>query len=72
MQNQVLHLQDKVGPFARSAADAVLVLDTIRGRDPADASSFDSHMEDPFTLPIQNLTVGYLPQTPDSVSLAAT
>ena len=72
MQNQVLHLQDKVGPFASSAADAVLVLDTIRGRDPADASSFDSHMEDPFTLPIQNLTVGYLPQTPDSVSLAAT
>ncbi|KAL3138617.1 hypothetical protein ABBQ32_006381 [Trebouxia sp. C0010 RCD-2024] len=61
---------DKVGPFARSAADAVLVLDSIRGRDPADFSSFDSHMEDPFTLNIQDLTVGYLPQTPDTATEA--
>lgn len=61
-------LQDKVGPFARSAADAAVVLDTIRGRDPQDPSSFDSHLEDPFTLAIQNLTVGYLPQTPPPVS----
>ena len=63
-----LCLQDKVGPFARSAADAAVVLDAIRGRDPGDPSSFDFHMDDPFSLSIQNLTVGYLPQTPATVS----
>ena len=64
-------LQDKVGPFARSAADAAVVLDIIRGRDPDDPSSFDPHLEDPFSITIQNLTVGYLPETPAAVSFSA-
>ena len=65
-------VQDKVGPFARSAADAAIVLNAIRGQDPNDPSSFDSHMDDPFSLSIQNLSVGYLPQTPNIVSLPLT
>ena len=31
-----MDLQDKVGPFARSAADAAVVLYIIRGADPTD------------------------------------
>ena len=38
LQGFVMVLQDKVGPFARSAADATVVLDIIRGADPADPS----------------------------------
>ncbi len=64
-------LQDKVGPFARSAADAAVVLDVIRGRDPGDPSSFDTHLDDPFGLDVLDLTVGYLPNTPPIVSYAA-
>lgn len=55
---------DKVGPFARSAADAAVVLDVIRGRDPGDPSSFDTHLDDPFGIDVLDLTVGYLPNTP--------
>lgn len=61
-------LQDKVGPFARSAADAAVVLDIIRGQDPQDPSSFDTHLDDPFGINVQTLTVGYLPGTPAIVS----
>ena len=60
-------MQDKVGPFARSAADAAVVLDTVRGRDPADPSSFDADLQDPFSLNVQSLTVGVLPNTPSIV-----
>lgn len=62
-------LQDKVGPFARSAADAAVVLDTVRGQDPADPSSFDADLQDPFSLNVQSLTVGVLPNTPSVVRL---
>ena len=65
-----MDLQDKVGPFARSAADAAVVLDIIRGADPADPSSRDTPLEDPFEIDVQSLTVGYLPSTPAAVSHA--
>lgn len=67
----VMLLQDKVGPFARSAADAAVVLDVIRGRDPGDPSSSDTHLDDPFGLDVLDLTVGYLPNTPPIVSYTA-
>ena len=63
-------LQDKVGPFARSAADVAVVLDIIRGRDSGDPSSFDTHLDDPFAMNVQNLTVGYLSDTPTTVSFS--
>ena len=64
----MLLLQDKVGPFARSAADVAVVLDTIRGRDPGDPSSFDAHLDDPFTMDVTKLTVGCLSDAPATVS----
>ncbi len=68
---QPVMLQDKVGPFARSAADAAVVLDVIRGRDPGDPSSSDTHLDDPFGIDVLDLTVGYLPNTPPIVSYTA-
>lgn len=57
-------LQDKVGTFARTAADAAVVLDAIRGRDPRDPSSFDSPLKGPFGpgsgLDATTLAVGYV------------
>ncbi|GAA0149316.1 ligase [Lithospermum erythrorhizon] len=51
---------DKLGPFCRSAADCAIVLDAIRGKDPDDLSSRDIGFDDPFTVDISKLTVGYL------------
>ncbi|XP_016504312.1 uncharacterized protein LOC107822294 isoform X2 [Nicotiana tabacum] len=51
---------DKLGPFCRSAADCVVVLDAIRGKDPDDLSSRDIALVDPFSVDITKLTVGYL------------
>eukprot|EP00891_Asterochloris_glomerata_P006380 jgi/Astpho2/6380/e_gw1.00091.15.1_t len=55
---------DKVGTFARTAADAAVVLDAIRGRDPRDPSSFDSPLKGPFGpgsgLDATTLAVGYV------------
>ncbi|XP_018721331.2 glutamyl-tRNA(Gln) amidotransferase subunit A [Eucalyptus grandis] len=51
---------DKLGPFCRSAADCAIVLDAIRGRDPDDPSSRDIPLDNPFTVDITKLTVGYL------------
>eukprot|EP00262_Sarcandra_glabra_P015910 TRINITY_DN5013_c0_g2_i1.p1 TRINITY_DN5013_c0_g2~~TRINITY_DN5013_c0_g2_i1.p1 ORF type:complete len:458 (-),score=81.37 TRINITY_DN5013_c0_g2_i1:29-1369(-) len=51
---------DKLGPFCRSAADCAIVLDAIRGKDPDDLSSRDVSLEDPFSIDITKLTVGYL------------
>ena len=65
----LLRLQDKVGPFARSAADAAVVLDVIRGRDAADPSSFNADLEDPFGIDVRSLTVGVLSNTPTIVRL---
>lgn len=53
-------MQDKLGPFCRSAADCAIILDTIRGKDPDDASSRDISFGDPFSVDIKKLRVGYL------------
>ncbi|KAF9668135.1 hypothetical protein SADUNF_Sadunf15G0097000 [Salix dunnii] len=50
---------DKLGPFCRSAADCTVVLDTIRGKDPDDLSSRYITLDDPFSVDIKRLTVGY-------------
>ncbi|CBI39991.3 unnamed protein product, partial [Vitis vinifera] len=51
---------DKIGPFCRSAADCSIILDAILGKDPDDPSSKDISLDDPFSVDITNLTVGYL------------
>ncbi|CAN6464615.1 unnamed protein product [Victoria cruziana] len=51
---------DKLGPFCRSASDCGVLLDIIRGKDPEDLSSRTIHLEDPFSIDISKLTVGYL------------
>ncbi|XP_038905194.1 glutamyl-tRNA(Gln) amidotransferase subunit A [Benincasa hispida] len=51
---------DKLGPFCRSAVDCTVILDVIRGKDPHDLSSVESSLEDPFSVDISKLTVGYL------------
>ncbi|KAL0736378.1 hypothetical protein Bca4012_012588 [Brassica carinata] len=50
---------DKLGPFCRTAADCALVLDAIKGKDPDDLSSREIAFEDPFSVDITKLTVGY-------------
>lgn len=60
--------QDKLGPFCRSAVDCAVILDIIRGRDPDDPSSKDMPFEDPFTVDITKLTVGYLVDAESDVS----
>ncbi|XVF49479.1 hypothetical protein PTKIN_Ptkin04bG0016100 [Pterospermum kingtungense] len=51
---------DKLGPFCRYATDCAIILDAIRGKDPDDHSSRDIMFEDPFSVDITKLTVGYL------------
>ncbi|XP_031385612.1 uncharacterized protein LOC116199413 isoform X2 [Punica granatum] len=51
---------DKLGPFCRTAADCAIILDAIRGKDPDDLSSRDISLDNPFTVDITKLTVGYL------------
>ncbi|XP_011040306.1 PREDICTED: glutamyl-tRNA(Gln) amidotransferase subunit A, mitochondrial isoform X1 [Populus euphratica] len=51
---------DKLGPFCRSAEDCTVVLDTIRGKDPDDLSSRYIPLDDPFSVDIKRLTVGYM------------
>ncbi|KAG5537337.1 hypothetical protein RHGRI_024700 [Rhododendron griersonianum] len=51
---------DKLGPFCRGAADCTVVLDAIRGQDPDDLSSRNTSLDDPFSVDIAKLTVGYL------------
>ncbi|KAJ0988704.1 hypothetical protein J5N97_007060 [Dioscorea zingiberensis] len=51
---------DKLGPFCRSAMDCAIVIDAIRGKDPDDLSSRHIFLDDPFSIDISNLTVGYL------------
>lgn len=55
-----LRLQDKLGPFCRSAVDCAIVLDAIRGKDGSDPSSREVALGDPFHVDITKLTVGYL------------
>jgi Asp-tRNA(Asn)/Glu-tRNA(Gln) amidotransferase A subunit family amidase len=47
---------DKIGPMARTAEDCALVLDAIRGADPADPSTRDAAFR--FTKKKRNLRVG--------------
>ncbi len=49
---------DKVGPLARSVEDCALVLDAIRGADPADPTTVDAAFR--FTEKKKNLRVGYV------------
>lgn len=51
---------DKLGPLCRSAVDCAIVLDVIRGKDPDDFSSRKIFLDDPFSVDITKLTVGYL------------
>ncbi|KAG9447347.1 hypothetical protein H6P81_013475 [Aristolochia fimbriata] len=51
---------DKLGPFCRSAVDCAVILDAIRGKDPDDISSREVFLEDPFSVDITKLTVGYI------------
>ncbi|XAR50416.1 hypothetical protein NMG60_11004735 [Bertholletia excelsa] len=51
---------DKLGPFCRSAEDCSVVLDALRGKDPDDLSSRDMCLDDPFSVDITKLTVGYV------------
>lgn len=51
---------DKLGPFCRSAADCSVILDAIRGKDPDDLSSRDIPFDDPFSVDITQLSVGYM------------
>ncbi|KAL9809619.1 putative glutaminyl-tRNA synthase (glutamine-hydrolyzing) [Arabidopsis thaliana] len=50
---------DKLGPFCRTAADCAVILDAIKGKDPDDLSSREIAFEDPFSVDITKLTVGY-------------
>ncbi|KAD4385906.1 hypothetical protein E3N88_26075 [Mikania micrantha] len=51
---------DKLGPLCRSAVDCAIVLDVIRGKDPDDFSSRKIFLDDPFSVDITKLTVGYI------------
>ncbi|XP_068666770.1 uncharacterized protein [Aristolochia californica] len=51
---------DKLGPFCRSAVDCAIILDAVRGKDPDDISSREVLLEDPFSVDITKLTVGYI------------
>ncbi|XP_050226114.1 uncharacterized protein LOC126675508 isoform X1 [Mercurialis annua] len=51
---------DKLGPLCRSAADCSIILDVIRGKDPDDLSSREILLDDPFSVDITQLTVGYM------------
>ncbi|KAF9620502.1 hypothetical protein IFM89_013119, partial [Coptis chinensis] len=53
-------LDNKLGPFCRNVMDCAVVLDAVRGRDPDDLSSREILIEDPFSIDIRKLTVGYL------------
>jgi Asp-tRNA(Asn)/Glu-tRNA(Gln) amidotransferase A subunit family amidase len=51
---------DKLGPITRSARDAALVYDAIRGRDPRDPSTADAPFPFDPTSPLSDLNVGVL------------
>lgn len=66
--NHLFSLQDKLGPFCRSAIDCSLVLDAIRGKDPNDFSSRHIPVGDPFLVDVRKLIVGYLEDADMDVS----
>ncbi len=53
---------DKIGPICRTVEDCALVLNTINGADPGDASSIDMPLSFDATRPVSALRVGYSPK----------
>ena len=53
---------DKVGPICRTVEDTALVLDVIRGSDPADAASVDQPFAFDAVASLEGLRVGYAPK----------
>lgn len=51
---------DKVGPITRSAKDAAMVFDAIRGSDPEDPSTRDGAFNYKANVPVETLKVGYM------------
>jgi Asp-tRNA(Asn)/Glu-tRNA(Gln) amidotransferase A subunit family amidase len=51
---------DKIGPITRSAEDAALVFEAIRGKDPADLSTVDAPFNYQPKRAISQLRIGYL------------
>jgi len=51
---------DKLGPIARSAVDAALVYDAMRGADAGDPASVDAPFPFEADRPVESLRVGYL------------
>lgn len=56
-----------MGPLGRTAEDAAIILDTIRGKDGIDTSACNVALPNPFNIDVTNLTIGYLPDTPKAV-----
>ena len=55
---------DQIGPMARSAADCALVLETIAGHDPGDATSLDTPVpaySSDLDRPLQGVRIGRVP-----------
>jgi Asp-tRNA(Asn)/Glu-tRNA(Gln) amidotransferase A subunit family amidase len=52
---------DKIGAMARTVEDTVLVLDALRGADPADPSAVEVPLAFDPTAPVADLRVGYDP-----------
>jgi Asp-tRNA(Asn)/Glu-tRNA(Gln) amidotransferase A subunit family amidase len=52
---------DKLGPMTRSVEDALLVLRSISGPDPADLASVPSRLDFDTAASVQGLRVGYFP-----------
>jgi Asp-tRNA(Asn)/Glu-tRNA(Gln) amidotransferase A subunit family amidase len=52
---------DKLGPMTRSVEDAMLVLNSITGPDPADVASVPSRLDYDATASVKGLRVGYFP-----------
>src|SRR5690606_8977107 len=51
---------DKIGPITRSAEDAALVFEAIRGKDPADLTTVDAPFNYQPQRSLQQMKIGYL------------
>lgn len=59
---------DKLGPMTRTVEDAMLVLNTIRGKDSGDAASVSVALEFDSGAPVRGLRVGYIPAWMDAAT----
>ncbi|MFS7981641.1 putative amidase [Helianthus anomalus] len=50
----------KLGPLCTSVVDCAIVLDVIRGKDPDNLSSRKIFLDDPLSVDITKITVGYI------------